>query len=976
VKAKLEKRIRALFEALEAAEGAAEDAVGMREALEAEAQEVAQRAVDAEQARAALEETLAAARERAAGIAREQEEAEALVEMLPVKLSKARALLAKKEDRARERGESGAPAGPGEGAGEGGESGADEVIPEVLRSEDWEPKTVEIDAVTSQIAECERQLSEALDRLEALGQSSAQAEAAINDTENKLDAAAAVAKKAEEMASAAMTATENAVRVEVAATTKVAELREDLAAARDALLKVTEERDLDDVVPADVVALAPAEDAAEARAEERPEEKAKAEDKAPAAPQRSSSKFMAASFFSSGRGDAEQEIANVINKFKEARGVLSAAMVAIVVASAIAYFGKEKYIMGMTTWLSAKAAVLGGYIAAIPSPHVESGARDVLTLLATSIITVPLMTMVPGGSAVLGFLLGGALIGPYSTGFVTNVHATKHIAELGVVFLLFHIGLELSLERLQSMGKLVFGFGSAQVVLSTAAIAAAMSVFSGGLIAGPASVVVGASLALSSTAVALQVLQDRGESGAKHGRATFSVLLLQDLAVVIVLMLIPLLAPQPDGSTASMMAIASAVGAAAVKAVVCIVAIIAGGRLFVRPLYRAIAGTGNSEIFAATTLLMCLGTAELTQMFGLSLALGAFLAGLLLAETEYSLQVESDIAPYRGLLLGLFFMTVGMEISPQLLVAKWATVALGVVALVAGKIAVIAGVAPLFGLSRLAAVRAGLFLGPGGEFAFVALGDAVARNILSQETCNLLFCITALSMAITPYLAILSGILAERFEKKSDTKSLAPAETETDDLTGHVIICGFGRIGQIIAQVLSERLIPFVALDVRVDRVSAGKLLDLPVYFGDAGSAAVLHAVGAERAACAVVALDSPGANYRTVYTLSKNFPQIKTYVRARDIEHGLVLEKAGASAVVPETLEPSLQLAANVLRELAMPAEEVAAVMDNFRRQHMEDLSASADPLIGKIISIAEESAGAPSPSPGVAAPAPAGAH
>lgn len=428
-------------------------------------------------------------------------------------------------------------------------------------------------------------------------------------------------------------------------------------------------------------------------------------------------------------------------------------------------------------------------------------------------------------------------------------------------------------------------------------------------------------------------------------------LLLQDLAVVMILMLIPLLAPQPGGGAVPLTKIASALGVATLKAMVCIAAIIAGGRLLMRPLYRAIASTGNAEIFAATTLLVCLGTAELTQMFGLSLALGAFLAGLLLAETEYSLQVESDIAPYRGLLLGLFFMTVGMEIPPRLLAAKWATVLGGVAALVVGKVAVMVAIAPAVGMSKLAAFRAGTYLGPGGEFAFVALGDAVARGILAPEISNILFCVTALSMAITPYIAAVGGMIADRFETKSDVKDLQPSESETNDLTNHVIICGFGRIGQIIAQVLSERLIPFVALDVRSDRVAAGRQLDLPVYFGDAGSAAVLHAVGGERAACAVVALDSPGANYRTVYTLAKNFPKIKTYVRARDVDHGVILEKAGASAVVPETLEPSLQLAAAVLRELSMPADEVAATMDAFRRQHIKELTHHEDPILSRAI-------------------------
>ena len=266
---------------------------------------------------------------------------------------------------------------------------------------------------------------------------------------------------------------------------------------------------------------------------------------------------------------------------------------------------------------------------------------------------------------------GGALVGPHAFSIIAEVEAVRHIAELGVVFLLFNIGPELSFERLQAMRKYVFGLGSLQVVTSLAAIAAvAMGT---GALAGPGAIIVGGAMALSSTAVALQVLQDRGESSSRHGRATFSVLLLQDLAVVALLMLVPLLAPKAGGA-AGLGVIFKALGAAAVKAVVCIAIIVVVGRLMVRPVYKRIAGTANAEIFAATTLLICIGTSVLTQAVGLSMALGAFLAGLLIAETEFALQVESDIAPYRGILLGLFFMTVGMEINMGVMAVAWKSI--------------------------------------------------------------------------------------------------------------------------------------------------------------------------------------------------------------------------------------------------------------------------------------------------------------
>jgi Kef-type K+ transport system membrane component KefB len=420
------------------------------------------------------------------------------------------------------------------------------------------------------------------------------------------------------------------------------------------------------------------------------------------------------------------------------------------------------------------------------------------------------------------------------------------------------------------------------------------------------------------------------------------VLLLQDLAVVVLLMLIPLLAPSPDGSAPGAAAISRALGLAAVKAVTCIGAIMLGGRAIVRPIYRRIADAGNADVFAATTLLTVLGTSVLTQVAGLSLALGAFLAGLLLAETEFALQVESDIAPYKGLLMGLFFMTVGMEISPALLFAKFRSVVGGIAALLAGKTAIMAALGPLFGLSTVTAVRAGLLLASGGEFAFVAFGEAVSVGILAPAVVAELFLVVALTMALTPLLAEVGSRFGKAFDR-SDMKALQPPAGEAGALRGHVIIAGFGRVGQIIAQLLAERLIPFVAVDVRVDRVRAGKELDLPVYFGDAGSPAVLHALGADRAACAVITLDTPGANYRSVWALNKHYPAVRTYVRAHDVDHGLNLERAGATAVVPETLEPSLQLASAVLAELNMPPEEVAAAVSAFRRTHLSELQALA---------------------------------
>jgi monovalent cation:proton antiporter-2 (CPA2) family protein len=591
-------------------------------------------------------------------------------------------------------------------------------------------------------------------------------------------------------------------------------------------------------------------------------------------------------------------------------------------------------------------AIAAELVGRIPLPHIhesEKGILETIWLLLASVLTVPLVCKLPGGSPVLGFLAGGALIGPYALGIIQDVESIRHLAELGVVFLLFNIGLELSFNKLASMGKMVFGMGTAQVVITLAAVAYSSLAVLGTALGGPGAIILGGGLALSTTAVGMQVLQDRGETGSRHGRAAFSVLLLQDLAVVVLLMLIPLLAPGPDGAgaaagAAGLVKIAKAIGFASIKAVVCMAAIIVAGRTLLQPLYRRVADTGNAETFSALTLLVVLGTSLITQVAGLSLALGAFLAGLLLAETEYHIQVESDIGPYKGLLMGLFFMTVGMEISVGLLFAKWKTVLAALTLLITGKVAIMAAVGQAFGLSLVQSLRSGLLLSPGGEFAFVLFGEAVSRGIMGAGLAKELYLIVALSMALTPYLAAFGGKIGRLLER-NDMKTLSPKESETSGLSGHVMILGFGRVGQLIAQMLSEELIPFVALDTSAGRVQDGKGSDLPVYFGDAGSPAVLHSIGAERAACAVITLDTPSANYRSVYSMHKHFPTVKTFVRAHDIEAGIMLERAGATAVVPEVLEPSLQLAAAVLSELNVPEDEVAETIRAFRKTHLSEL-------------------------------------
>ena len=671
--------------------------------------------------------------------------------------------------------------------------------------------------------------------------------------------------------------------------------------------------------------------------EETAKEAAKEAEKKPEKPKTSSSSKQFAGKFFSSTGD-------------KAQGVSLAAGIALGIGFFVGMFHPaalplRKAVSGTAAQVT--ATVESGYksvISKIPeserklAEHAyeeahEAGLLDALVLLFTSIFAVTLISKMPGGSPVLGFLIGGAAVGPYMLGLIGHVEQAKVLAEFGVVFLLFNIGLELSLERLTAMAKFIFGMGSVQMVLTTVCIAAA-AVACGLTI--PQAVVVGMGLAFSSTAVALQVLQDRGESGARHGRATFSVLLFQDLTVVLVFMLVPLLAGPDSGSIS---AIAGSLVKAIFKTVVAIGAIMVAGRAVLRPVYNRIAKLKNAEVLTATTLFTALGTSLLTQSLGLSMALGAFLAGLLLAETEFHLQVESDIAPFRGLLLGLFFMTVGMQIDPGTLFANFPAIIGIAVGLLAIKMGVMAFCGPLFGLPMLAALRAGVYIAPGGEFAFVTYGIAAAAGLLPMAIVNQINLAVVLTMAATPLFATLGSEFKRFFKEEKSVASLQAKEGDANDLSGHVIIAGYGRVGNMIGELLSEQLIPFVGLDVSADIVGKARANDVPVYFGDAGSNAVLHAVGAEKASCAVVTLDSPGANFRTVWALKKYYPNVKVYARASDIQQGLELEKAGAKAVVPETLEPSLQLAAAILSEMDMSNDDISVAVDNFRRSHMGEL-------------------------------------
>lgn len=543
--------------------------------------------------------------------------------------------------------------------------------------------------------------------------------------------------------------------------------------------------------------------------------------------------------------------------------------------------------------------------------------QQVLVILAFAVLAVIVFRALRLGP-VLGYLAAGALIGPHALALVRDVETIDRLAELGVVFLLFSIGLELSLERLLAMRRQVFGLGLAQVAATAAVVWAALRAFGMG---GPAAAVLAGGLALSSTAVVLRVLQDAGELGTRTGRLAVAVLLFQDLSVVPLITAVPLLGG--DGSTLlRSLAVAAGTAAAALAGIVVV------GRVAVRPLLRLVAGSRTPEVFTGIALLLVLGVGWATDRAGLSMALGAFLAAVLISETEYRPQVEADIEPFRGLLLALFFMSVGMGLDLGEAVRSAPLVLGGALALLALKAAVLATLALASGSPPAVAARLGLTLSQGGEFAFVLFALAAESGTLRPGTARAAALVVALTMALTPLLAA----AGRRAERRLAARGAVPGPGSAAGLEARVLIAGFGRVGQTLGRLLAERGVAFVALDADPALVAAARRRDLPAFFGDSTRAEVLRAVGAGAVRAAVVTLDEPGAAERTVAALRRENPGAPVLVRARTPAHSARLLDAGATAVVPELVEGSLQLGEELLLALDVPRPEAEDLLDRYR--------------------------------------------
>lgn len=563
--------------------------------------------------------------------------------------------------------------------------------------------------------------------------------------------------------------------------------------------------------------------------------------------------------------------------------------------------------------------------------------REVILFLALSGVLMPLLSRLRI-SPVLGFLAIGVLLGPYGLASLADTwpalswftfarpDQVEFLAEFGVIFLMFMIGLEMSVERLWSMRRLVFGLGGLQVALSAAAVGALALWFGNSI---EAAVILGVVLAFSSTAIVMQLLIQRRELGTPLGQSAFAILLFQDLAVVPLLVLISIL-----GTAAGEVSFAALLGTAVVKGVLTVVLIYLVGRRVVRPLFHQIAVDRQPDTFTALTLLTTLGVAALTWYAGLSMALGALLAGLIIAETEFRHEVEITIEPFKGLLMGLFFMSVGMGIDLRALLADPLWIPLSVVGLLAMKAAIIFVLLRVSGLSWGRAAEGGLLLGQGGEFAFIVIGMALTLGLLERQVGQFMLIVVGVSMLVAPVVARLGQSLGDSIDRRAAPP--APEDAEVGELGGHVIIAGYGRVGQLVGQMLAEQGVAFVAIENDAQLIAHQRKAGVPLVFGDASRPELLRKLRIEQARAVVLTMDHTAAAIHAVQGIRRLMPMMRIIARARDEKHALLLREAGASVVVPETLESSLKLTGWVLETLGVPPDAALRLLEQERERRI----------------------------------------
>ncbi|HUQ37844.1 MAG TPA: cation:proton antiporter [Aestuariivirga sp.] len=561
-----------------------------------------------------------------------------------------------------------------------------------------------------------------------------------------------------------------------------------------------------------------------------------------------------------------------------------------------------------------------------------------MIILGAAGLVIPLFVRL-GINSILGFLLVGFLLSPDVLGslvtpfpfleafVLTDQEAISSLGELGVVFLLFLIGLELSFERLVTMKRLVFGLGSLQVISTTALIslAAYMLAFT------PAqSLVIGTALSLSSTAIVIQLYSDEKRLGSQSGRTSFAILLFQDLAVIPILLMVGVLGRESSGPVLQGIAIALA------QAVLAVGLIIGVGRFALRPLLRLVAGINSSDLFMAAVLLIAVGTGVLANYAGLSMALGAFIAGLTLAETEYRRAIEAVIEPFKGLLLGAFFLLVGLGIDLHGFIESPVQILSIAIAIVVAKTALTYLFARLMKVNHAAALESSLLLGPCGEFAFVILSSAAALSIFDRPMFSRLLLIVSLTMAAIPFLSILGKQLIRR-SKKLQGNSPETLEAPPEDDQPRIIVAGFGRVGHLIGSMLDEHKIPYIAVDADAALVTRERRAGFPVYYGDAANVEFLKKCGLADAKAIAITMDNPARVDDVARTARAESADLKIIARARDERHAMRLYTAGVTEAVPETIESSLQLGESLLVEAGIPMGLVIASVherrDTFRK-------------------------------------------
>ena len=552
-----------------------------------------------------------------------------------------------------------------------------------------------------------------------------------------------------------------------------------------------------------------------------------------------------------------------------------------------------------------------------------NGLQLALVFLLAAVVAVPLFKRF-GLGAVLGYLAAGVALGPFGLKVIRDAEPVMAASEIGVVMMLFVIGLELSPSRLWVMRRPVFGLGALQVVLSGAALGGIALALGLGW---KAALVTGLALSLSSTAVSLQLLSERKALNAPHGRTAFAVLLFQDLAAIPLIASIPLLGAAARHGDA---------GAGALKAVGAIVVVVIGGRFLLRQLFRTAARIGVPEMLTASALFAVLGAAWIMSLAGLSMGLGAFLAGVLLADSEYRHEIESQIEPFKGLLLGLFFMSVGMSIDLHRIAAEPWTIALGTLALLSVKSAVLFAIGMRPGrLAWREALQLGAVMALGGEFAFVVLAEAAKVQLIDEAVQNRLVAIVGLSMALTPLAMIAVGRwLGAHPERKPER-----AFDAIPDHDSQVILAGFGRFGQIVARLLLAQKIRFIALETDSEQLDVMRRFGNKVYFGDPSRPDLLRAAGAANAKVFINALEDPAASLRTTRVVKRLYPHLRLFARAHDRRHAWQLMDLGAD-VTRETFASGLEMGRDVLVALGIPPEQADDRMHRFRA-HDETLLA-----------------------------------